>query len=313
MTSLSSKDDDYLLSNSGHAQRDLLPQVVTVSGLNELQNTLRERDNRIAFLEKELIETRLQLASSKTREDQLSLKLRVERACGDSNSEEGPRVLSPSESEVTVTSQRPAVSTVDSRPAENAGSPHHARAGSLTNSVGDSIRVMLGKPITSHHDPRPPVTVASRKRNMESDLLLVSGGTHWGAGADSFHNLIPGSCASGLDLLAGSYPSYGSSSSTVNRMLDGVGLFSESSENFLKKRRSGSADLAGSSHQRRNTAATSAGSKYQGNEGWGNPLNRAHRNMFANCLLSTRPSASFTAGPTRGSPPGQTDLADTTT
>ena len=80
-SSISSNGDDCFLGSSGlqgqpsRLQGHQLPQVVTVSSISELQSALIERDARISFLEKELVDTRLQLALAKTSEDQLLMEL----------------------------------------------------------------------------------------------------------------------------------------------------------------------------------------------------------------------------------------------
>ena len=80
-SSISSNGDDCFLGSSGlqgqprRLQGQQLPQVVTVSSISELQSALIERDARISFLEKELVDTRLQLALAKTSEDQLLMEL----------------------------------------------------------------------------------------------------------------------------------------------------------------------------------------------------------------------------------------------
>ena len=91
-SSISSKadDEDYRiihaarcgnLDSRGHHLRPpqveptQLPQVVTVSSLGELQGALIKRDARICFLEKELVDTRLQLALAKTAQDTLLMEL----------------------------------------------------------------------------------------------------------------------------------------------------------------------------------------------------------------------------------------------
>ena len=85
-SSISSKGDDCFLDSIGNQgqqpqvvpngnQGQRPPQVIFVSALGELQSALIERDARIAFLEKELVDTRLQLALAKTSEDRLVMEL----------------------------------------------------------------------------------------------------------------------------------------------------------------------------------------------------------------------------------------------
>ena len=80
-SSISSNGDDCFLDSSGlqgqpsSLQGQWPPQVVTLSEIGDLKSSLRAKDARIAFLEKELVDTRLQLALAKTSEDRLAMNL----------------------------------------------------------------------------------------------------------------------------------------------------------------------------------------------------------------------------------------------
>jgi len=263
MSIISSNDEDRQI-----------PNVVTLSTIVKAQSTLwRERDDRIAFLEKELVETRLQLASAKTLEDQLFLKLHkmglaLAKATKISTSEqrEEPREVG-TDDDVrrfsvqsqpylvrTISPEPPAVSYHEGstvRATENSTEPREVSSdeGYTLRLPLENFRVPLGKPIISH-GLKPNLSYSRRKRDTVPD--------------SSWHHLNPGSCASGLDLLNGLMPSVAStmnlssfqSSSSISRNTV-QGLSSSS----LKKRKSG--DLA-ASHSRMNI---SAGSN-QRNEGW---------------------------------------------
>lgn len=277
--------------------------MVTVSSLDDVQAAVRERDARIAFLESELIETRLQLASAKTSEDRLMLQLnRMSQALAkDENrvpltseafqvkeqiSSDDVRILPASQTQtVAVTSSAPLVVPPESPP------PPNEPLQVVDPTEGNTVRMPLGQHVRTHLFPssfnadRRPVSY-SRKRNVQSST----------PSDEEWNNLNPGSCASGLDLLAGDAPARpggGSSannlalnsSSSINRMLGDIGL--TASEVSLKKRRSG--DVAGG-HRRHNTLA----GHYHGNEGWGDGIAARPQgnNMFSN---PTRPQANVFA------------------
>lgn len=264
-SSISSKGDDCFLDSIGNQgqqpqvvpngnQGQRPPQVIFVSALGELQSALIERDARIAFLEKELVDTRLQLALAKTSEDRLVMELnkankmslelaeatkRNSSICFVSEDDDSDRSARLS----TLSEQRPAVASPDE-----------------VNKPGNTIRA----PVLTRQIRRDIGT--SRKRGADEEPTTNS--SYW-------QNLNPASCASGLRLLEGDIASGGSistrrmssngvnnnimwapamnSTTSINRHLGNMGLSIYSSEDFLKKRKIGKNKL---------------GNKVQKNEEW---------------------------------------------
>ena len=145
-SSISSNGDDCFLDSTGlqgqpsSLQGQRPPQVVTLSEIGDLKSSLRAKDARIAFLEKELVDTRLRLALAKSSEDQLvmelhNMNLALSRATKNSpthlisedGSDRSARLSTLSEQ------QQPAVANSDE-----------------VNKPGDTIRVPVDSPSTSH-------------------------------------------------------------------------------------------------------------------------------------------------------------------
>jgi len=254
-TTISSSDEDYLL-NSMHEQQALPPlQVVTVSSVDELQSALRERDARIAFLERELVETRVQLAEKKSSEDTLKLELsKANLALSKLNS--------PSNVANVSTSELSRICAEDGEVLQRIAPENHTELQQLLRDIdqteGNTIRLPLGQHISpSRSRLRGGGSVSSSRKRTN---------------VQSSGNMNPGSCASGLDLLAGAIPRGASgmslmlgSQGSINPMLGDIGL--SSSEYSLKKCRSG--DVAAGCHRRAVTSAAMGNYQLQRNEGWG--------------------------------------------
>jgi hypothetical protein len=261
-SSISSKGDDYLLDdNYGQsAGRNSCwegqpPRVVTVSARTELQSSLRQRDARIALLEQELVNSRLQLASAKATQDNLSLEL--------------SRTIS------ELADTRSALA--DSRSKNYSTIPSMVSASTASTSTTTNTSTRQPNPSAIYHPTTPSLFGLSLKREIGS-----------GCGMKPMN---PGSCASGLNIISGvaqsdicsnsnMIPSNGSTSSFYRKLGSTVEF---SSEESLQKRKSG--DLAVDS--RRMNAVSASNMK---NEGWGNdvPMARPQGNMFLNFLLSSR-------------------------
>ena len=213
-SSISSKEyDDCHLESSGHhgqpssLQGQRPPQVVTVSEIGDLKSSLRAKDARIAFLEKELVDTRLQLALAKTSEDRLVMELNKMSA----------NKMSLELAEATKRNSSICFVSED----DSGSSDRSARLSSLTeppavaspdevNKPGDTIRVpMLTRPV------HRTLSNSGRKRGVEEEPITNS--SYW-------QNLNPASCASGLRLLEGDMASGGSSANvpTTRRLSNGV-------------------------------------------------------------------------------------------
>ena len=263
-SSISSKGDDYLLDDNigqsggrNSCWERQPPRVVTVSARTELQSSLRQRDARIALLEQELVNSRLQLASAKTTQDNLSLE------------------LSRTRSELAVT--RSALADSRRKNCSTIPSIISASTASASTTTNTSTRQPLGKPIR-HRPTTPSLFGLSLQREIGSGC--------------SMKPVNPGSCASGLNIISGvaqsgicsnsnRIPSNGSTSSFYRKLGSTVEF---SSEESLQKRESG--DLAVDS-RRMNAMPVS----YMKNEGWGNDVRMARRpqgNMFLNYLLRSR-------------------------
>eukprot|EP00581_Thalassiosira_minuscula_P008169 CAMPEP_0183710574 /NCGR_PEP_ID=MMETSP0737-20130205/6276_1 /TAXON_ID=385413 /ORGANISM="Thalassiosira miniscula, Strain CCMP1093" /LENGTH=324 /DNA_ID=CAMNT_0025938879 /DNA_START=21 /DNA_END=995 /DNA_ORIENTATION=+ len=288
-----------------------VPRMVTTSSvdINKLLLGLRERDDRIAFLERELVETRLRLASSKTLEDELFQKinkLSSERPMF-STMTSSPRATRLAIDEDVRHASRPKIDLVrpisveplpiSPRDIDNTTTP---AVESSTETVketyveGNMISAPLGKPILSQ-DPRLAQRYSRCKRSAEANCSwenLNRGSCASGLDVLNGH-MNPSSCASGLDLLNGHMPSGASamslaelgSLSSVNRIL---GLSSNSS---LKRHKSRGADV-GAGQRRMDLSAGNQGNySLQRNEGWGNgpSSDNAQENMFLN-LLNTMAS-----------------------
>ena len=193
-SSISSNGDDCFLGSSGlqgqprRLQGQQLPQVVTVSSISELQSALIERDARISFLEKELVDTRLQLALAKTSEDRLVMELNEMSSELAEATKRNSSICFVSEDDSGSSDRSAGLSSLTEPPAvESSGE---------VNKKGNIIRAPL------HSSPVCHTLRTSRKRGTEEEPTTNS--SYW-------QNLNPASCASGLRLLEGDIASGGSS------------------------------------------------------------------------------------------------------
>ena len=287
-TSISSKGDDCLLDDDNNGQSDdrsscrerQPPQVVTVSdsAVTELKRSLRERDARVAFLEQELVSSRLQLASAKTAEDNLLLELsHTAHALADTRA-----ALVDTRQELADTrSAFKNYSTTSLPPPSVVSTSTLSLSSTKTNT---SARIAMGTRIRNHPPALslslPPTFGLSLKLKREID-----------AGCSMKPILNPGSCASGLNIISGdlaqsdicsnhNIPFNGSTSRFYNKLGSTVEF---SSEQSLKKRKSGDFSV---DSRRMNDMSVSK----RKNEDWGSNAPTAttqQGNMFMN-LLSTR-------------------------
>lgn len=206
--SLSTKEDDCLPSKSFHWRG--IPQVVTVSAIDELRHTVQQRDERIAFLEKELVATRMQLAAAKDTEDRLTLELkRAKSALLQATEKKSPPPSALSgPSQVSLEDADDSGAKVRDEPRSSPKNSPKLAPLKVPSNLGD-IQVPLGQKLSQYGVKSAPL---SRKR---SKLEMNPSESTW-------HNLNPASCASGLNLLSGHVPV--ESTGTINRVMDNIGL-----------------------------------------------------------------------------------------
>eukprot|EP00571_Detonula_confervacea_P015682 CAMPEP_0172297706 /NCGR_PEP_ID=MMETSP1058-20130122/623_1 /TAXON_ID=83371 /ORGANISM="Detonula confervacea, Strain CCMP 353" /LENGTH=348 /DNA_ID=CAMNT_0013006881 /DNA_START=92 /DNA_END=1138 /DNA_ORIENTATION=+ len=307
MTTISSSNGDFPL-DSRHDENQP-PQVVTVSAIDELKSALRNRDVQITIMEKELIETRLQLAFAKTSEDRLKLQLHKiglasVKATQDltfEQSEEPREVSANDEREDGVSELAEALFQPRVVVTENPTEPLEVG--------GNAIRVPLGQHIIASHTKKP--VSYSRKRNVDSSsdnlnpsscasgLSLLAGGGSLAFDSSSIplghhitshgtrksvsyprkrdvgsssDNLNPNSCGSGLDLLVGDFDpmSCGSGLSLLAGGGSNISFsLSPSISGYSLKMHKGGDVAAGPAVQRRRSGSSFTGGNSHTNEGWG--------------------------------------------
>ena len=288
-TSISSKGDDCLLDDDNGQSADRKscrerqpPQVVNVSdsAVTELKRSLRERDARVAFLEQELVSSRLQLASAKTAEDNLSLELShttqaladTRAALVDTRQELADTISALKNYSTTSLHPPPSVVSTSTLSSTKTNTSERITMGTRV------VRSMLRKEgyHGMHSLSLPPSFGLSLKRGIDEGCNMKP--------------MNPGSCASGLDIISGvaqsdicsnnNIPFNGSTSSFYNKVGSTVEFPSEQS---LKKRKSGDFSV----DSRRMNAMSVSKRK---NEDWGSNAPTAttqQGNTFMN-LLSTR-------------------------
>lgn len=224
----------------------------------ELFGILRDREERVTFLERELVETRLQLAIAKTSEDNLlheAKKLRFHLKKGGRSEVQEDQDNDASATDFQRTLSLPH-NMIQIRPSLSERRTPEDRA--------NGVCMPMGQPIRSR-DPTSSSGDLSESTDLPPPRLNLN------------------SCASGLDLLAGNMNAV-----SHHRMLGDLGR--STAPNVSSSDRNG--DAAAGQRQMPNVVPPG---QQQRNEEWDLPRSASttrHRpqgNMFLNHLLSTRP------------------------